>query len=1707
MDNKNFKFKVYVSNVPDAVVKLNGKETTVIDAKEGETVKWVVTKDGYLSDMGEVKLSSSISVTIRLARYDAKVKSTYTKIYKEDGHYVSEQIELSNPGACLPSAEGQVGKVLSVTEGNFVSWVDPSGTEPADLPERVERNTLAIQDLKEADEELDGKISDLQSDLHTKADATDVQELAETKADKSEMNLKATKAELESFVETINNDYWTAQEVSTHIESSSEATLARVEAEIGGKADKATTLFGYGISDAYTKEEVDSKVSSFMNYKGQVNTTGDLPNENVAIGDVYNVKSTGANYCWNGSDWDKLSEDIDLSYLATKEALQEETLRAKEAEATKANATDMEEALALKADKSEIPEIPANVSAFNNDAGYLTEHQSLDALATKDALQAEAERAQAAEALKANSSDMELALAAKLTKSELIKADGSLSNKVTTGNNYALLFNENDGGGAQFKNVDANVISYVGVNDEGPTGVCAQIYSKYIADNADAEQTKNVGTRLNINPTGMFYTNGRTTGAFDPADELATKGTVEAAKGELNEALDLKADKSELPEVPTQISAFENDAGYLTEHQSLDALATKEELQAEVERAQAAEDLKADKSALLKNGYLYNKNTNNSGNTSLIFNENDGGGAQFTNNQANVISYVGVNEDNDEGVCVQIYSKYINDNAEKEQVKNKGSRLNVNPNGMFYTKGKTNGAFEASEELVTKHDVSVERERAELAEGALSEALEQKADKSEIPEIPVNVSAFENDAGYLTEHQSLEGLATKEELNTGLDSKLTKSELIRADGSLYNEITNEFGNQALLWNEDDGGGSIFRNNQKNVVSFVGVNQDEPTGVCAQIYSKFIRNDAEKEQVQNKGSRLNINPNGMFYTKGKVSGSFDADDELMTLGGMNAALESKADKSEIPSIPTEVSAFNNDAGYLTEHQSLEAYATKEEMNEGLGTKIARSELLKNDGSLSNKVFDNNNYALLFNEKDGGGSQYRNVDANVISYVGVNNEDENGVCVQIYSKYIANKAETNQVQNKGTRLNVNPKGMYYTKGKTSGAFEASEELATVGDVAGAEGRLNEILGEKADKSELPEVPTQVSAFENDAGYLTEHQSLEALATKEELSEGLNAKISKSDLLKNGALNNKVTAGNNYSLIFNENDGGGSQFKNVDANIISYVGSNDGDENGVCVQIYSKYIYDNAEKGQVQGKGTRLNVNPKGMFYTKNRTNGNFDASEELATKGTVDAAKSELNEALDLKADKSELPEIPENVSAFNNDAGYLTEHQSLEALATKEELNAGLETKLTKSDLINAKGFLNNTVTLANGNQTQLWNEASGGGSLFQNNVDNVKSFIGVNDEDPSGVCAQIYSKYINNNAEAEQVANKGSRLNINPTGMYYTSGKTTGGDFGPADELATKGDVSAEAGRADAALDTKASLADFESLAGQLRVLNDRLSEMAKSNKEDVVPTGEAMTISDATKDFTLVGDLDNKLRVTESKSFAADGVAISANMAEAIVVKASEEATFKNCEVTCDMPHGSGTNVIKVHDSKYITIRDMTFTGYTYNTIMTGQAQGSAGILQPIKSLVIENCEFKEFADHVNIWAASFEDNAVVTINNCHFYNCDEQVFAFSNATLAKNITINITNCVIDKYEKGDEYEGFIFCQDYNTPKTAEGFAERNMFKEMTINISNVTVCGEKLTKENFKMGTGAAGQMLYVYGDKLYMYDPDIYPTVNVM
>ena len=91
------------------------------------------------------------------------------------------------------------------------------------------------------------------------------------------------------------------------------------------KADKATTLAGYGITDAYTKSQIDSKMTSAMHYKGSVATVEDLPNTNNEAGDFYNVNSTGENYAWAPAEgntpahWDIVGNIIDMQAISNSE--------------------------------------------------------------------------------------------------------------------------------------------------------------------------------------------------------------------------------------------------------------------------------------------------------------------------------------------------------------------------------------------------------------------------------------------------------------------------------------------------------------------------------------------------------------------------------------------------------------------------------------------------------------------------------------------------------------------------------------------------------------------------------------------------------------------------------------------------------------------------------------------------------------------------------------------------------------------------------------------------------------------------------------------------------------------------------------------------------------------------------------------------------------------------------------------------------------------------------------------------------------------------------------------------------------------------------------------------------------------------------------------------------------------------------------------
>lgn len=131
--------------------------------------------------------------------------------------------------------------------------------------------------------------------------------------------------------------------------------------------------------------------------------------------------------------------------------------------------------------------------------------------------------------------------------------------------------------------------------------------------------------------------------------------------------------------------------------------------------------------------------------------------------------------------------------------------------------------------------------------------------------------------GYLTEHQDISGLATKEEVTESSNEVLTNilgriwtNTGKEESGNFDTSYKHADGSYARIWNETDGGGSQYYNSNKDTLSFVGVN-DGNDGIHVQIYSK--------KKSTNVGARLNATPDGIFYGVGN-SASIASENELV-----------------------------------------------------------------------------------------------------------------------------------------------------------------------------------------------------------------------------------------------------------------------------------------------------------------------------------------------------------------------------------------------------------------------------------------------------------------------------------------------------------------------------------------------------------------------------------------------------------------------------------------------------------------------------------------------------------------------------------------------------------------------------------------------------------------------------------------------------------
>ena len=276
----------------------NGDTTVYVitPAKQGTVTIGESTVDVYLKEVGKATLGDNKTIVLNdgvLSLKDFGVK--YYAYNKETKAWNTEVTE--------GWVEGLQPKVVNTGTTDApvyeIAWFEPSATTVEGLSETIgtltEKVTTAENTIKTQGESISGNaeaIGTLEEDL-------------------SDLTERVTTAE-----NTIKTQ---GESISGNAEA--------IEGLEENKADKATTLAGYGITDAYTKDEVNGLVSGAFHFRGEVNYYTELTAKtDVVEGDVYIVKYVGtegeiplnAEYAYNGTTWVEFGSTIDLSGYATK---------------------------------------------------------------------------------------------------------------------------------------------------------------------------------------------------------------------------------------------------------------------------------------------------------------------------------------------------------------------------------------------------------------------------------------------------------------------------------------------------------------------------------------------------------------------------------------------------------------------------------------------------------------------------------------------------------------------------------------------------------------------------------------------------------------------------------------------------------------------------------------------------------------------------------------------------------------------------------------------------------------------------------------------------------------------------------------------------------------------------------------------------------------------------------------------------------------------------------------------------------------------------------------------------------------------------------------------------------------------------------------------------------------------------------------------
>nr|DAQ24455.1 MAG TPA: tail fiber protein [Caudoviricetes sp.] len=191
-------------------------------------------------------------------------------------------------------AEEEASKAASSAE-SAASSAQASSEQASDAEVSAER---ALDYMNQASQ----KAGEAWSSAQTAVSNASAAEESATAAEASAVTATEKAQEASSYADNAQNSATAASS------SASEAAMSAEEAQSSASTatEKAQEAAESAEAAAASAQNVQGILNQTYRYKGSVETYDDLPTENVAIGDVYDVKLTDINYAWTGTAWDAL---------------------------------------------------------------------------------------------------------------------------------------------------------------------------------------------------------------------------------------------------------------------------------------------------------------------------------------------------------------------------------------------------------------------------------------------------------------------------------------------------------------------------------------------------------------------------------------------------------------------------------------------------------------------------------------------------------------------------------------------------------------------------------------------------------------------------------------------------------------------------------------------------------------------------------------------------------------------------------------------------------------------------------------------------------------------------------------------------------------------------------------------------------------------------------------------------------------------------------------------------------------------------------------------------------------------------------------------------------------------------------------------------------------------------------------------------------